>query len=241
MLASALCSLLSCDAREPRPAHTPAASDRLPKAVTVSSPPAERQTPSVATDHAVYSALLQKLSAPTGGEHAFGCEAEDAHAAVRIVAVTQPIPSGTPTRDAGWIRELPVQAGPLLAVLRAMNNEPAVKLDAGLCSIGRPPALVPPEVAAPTLWPREQAARHSSGTSPLWWLSRVDYTADGQWALVYAVRVCPDIAPSMVGEAEPGAYETVVLAPLERRAGAWYLHDPLYLDIGLPRLEVSRQ
>ena len=67
-------------------------------------------------------------------------------------------------------------------------------------------------------------------------MSRVAYTADGDWALVYAVQLCPGTTEARMAEAENGAYETVILAPLERREGVWTVHSPVFLDVGLPRL-----
>jgi hypothetical protein len=187
----------------------------------------------------VYEALLrQQLATVQHGEHGRACEPEDVNAPVRIVATTQPLPSNTPKRDAGWVTYLPAQAGPLLAALRAMNTQPALDLDAARLALGRPVTLVPEEVAAPTLWPTEQTTTGSiSNASALWWFSRVAYTLDGEWALVYAVRVCPGVIAATVEEPEMGEYEQVFLAALQRRAGNWIVNDPLYLDVGLPRLE----
>lgn len=117
-----------------------------------------------------------------------------------------------------------------------MDGAPALNLDAARLAAGRPVTLVPEAVAAATLWPGDGAiADHAPGAPPLWWFSRVAYTPDGEWALVYAVQVCPGISARMAAEAEPGAYESALLAPLQRQAGNWIVQEPLYLDVGLPR------
>jgi len=155
---------------------------------------------------------------------------------ISVVSTTQPLPVSTPRRDAGWAEVLPAPAAPLLATLRTMNSQPPRHLDPGGLEVGRPVALVPAAVAAPALWPSTPQA---DNTGPLWWFSRVAYTADGKWSLVYAAQVCTGITPEMVPEAEPGAYDIVVLAAIEHRSGKWEVHDPLYLDIDLPRVIVS--
>jgi hypothetical protein len=173
---------------------------------------------------------------PRRGEHGIGCEAEETVEPVTIVSTTQPLPVRTPRHYAGWAELLPAPAAPLLATLREMNSRPPQQLDAGSLEVGRPVTLVPAAVAAPTLWP---STPQPDSTGPLWWFSHVAYTADGQWALVYAAQVCAGVTLEMVPEAEPGAYNIIVLAAVEHRSGKWHVHDPLYLHIDSPRVEAD--
>ncbi len=196
-----------------------------------------------ARDHAVYSAVLrEQLTWPQEGEHGRGCTFYDSNGRVAVVGTTQPLPPGTPSRDAGWAKLLPARAAPLMAALRALDREPALAIDPKRLAAGAPIELVPEPLAARTLWPKEQITMSSGQNAPLlFWFSRVAYTADGDWALVYAAQVCPGITPAMVHEAEGGAYEAVFLAALQRRSGSWIVHkDPLFLDIALPRVRGGR-
>jgi len=179
-----------------------------------------------ADDHAVYtSVLLQQLKAPRGGEHSMACEPEEAGGPLLVVSTTQPLPPGTLKRDGGWIDLLPKPAAPLFETLRALDTEPPRTIDAALLTAGVPIQLVP-----------EAAAAASGSGPPLHWFSRVAYTPDGKWALVYAVKLCPGVTEAMKADAEPGAYQSVFLAALEWRDDAWRIDDPLYLDVG-PRLD----
>jgi hypothetical protein len=200
-----ICLLVSCQAQEPAPAPTP------PRAFV----------PSASTDHAIYTTVLRDLYLrPQPGEQPISCAPEDPRATVEILATTQPVVPGTPKRDLGWANELPAEAAPLMAALRAMDSQPRVALDANRLAPGVPVQLVP------------SAPNHSR----LIWFSRVAYTADGNWALVYAVAMCPGVTDAQAANEENGAYERVVLAPLQRRGGLWTLRDPLYLDIGMPTI-----
>ena len=125
-----------------------------------------------------------------------------------------------------------------MASLRALDRQPARALDADSLSVGIPIRLVADTVAARAFPSGDQPEdRAGLRAARLLWVSRVAYTPDGNWALVYAVEVCPGVTPAEAAEAENGAYETALLAPLERRAGVWTVHDPMFLDVGLPRLE----
>jgi hypothetical protein len=173
---------------------------------------------------------------PERGEHGIACEFETMEGPVAIVSTTQPLPVRTPKQDAGWAELLPAPAAPLLATLRAANGQPPQHLDPKGLDVGRPIRLVPAAVAATTLWPPTPQPDH---TGPLWWFSRVAYTSDGKWALVYAAQVCTGVTAEMVPEAEPGAYAIIVLAALEHRSARWDVHDPLYLHVDLPQVEAS--
>lgn len=215
-ISSALCFLAACRAQAPAPA---ASSTHAPGS----------------SDHAVYTAVLREhFLRPNPGNEPVFCRSE-APDLLQIVGTTQPLPPGTPRRDAGWADHLPAQAAPLLASLRAMDNQPGRALDRDGLDVGVPIRLVPHSVAARALEPTDPPATEPG--PPLSWFSRVAYTADGNWALVYAVEACTGVTEAMAAEAEGWAYDTVMLAPLERRAGVWTVHDPLYLDVGLPRLE----
>jgi hypothetical protein len=188
----------------------------------------------------VYTAVLREhFMQPQRGEHALLCEREEPGRRLAIVATTQRLPPGTPHRDSGWAAELPAAAAPLMAALRALDHQPGRALHGDGLNVGKPVHLVPESLATRTL--RRTAppptARPDLGAAPLFWFSRVAYTADRTWALVYAVEVCPGITEAIATEAENGAYERTLLAPLEWRAGAWAAHPPLFLDVGLPRLE----
>jgi hypothetical protein len=147
-----------------------------------------------------------------------GCETEEGDVPIAIVSTTQRLPVTTPEQEAGWANVLPTPAAPLLADLRALNRQPPLTLDPAGLAIGRPVTVVPPAVAAPTLWPSEPTP---TTQAPLLWFSRVAYTADGKWSLVYVAQVCSGVTPAMVPEAEPGAYQVVFLAALEDRSGKW--------------------
>ena len=125
-----------------------------------------------------------------------------------------------------------------MAELRALDRAPRRALRADSLALGIPIQLVPHSAAARALVRTDTTANASDiGPPPLLWVSRVAYTADRSWALVYAVEVCPGITEAMAAEAENGAYETTLIAPLQWRGGTWMVHDPLFLDVGLPRLE----
>ena len=202
-------------------------------------PPADARPPS---DYAVYAAVLrEQFLRPQRGEHGLLCEPQEPGGGLTIVATTQPVAPGNARRDSGWAAVLPAPAAPLMARLRAMDSLPARALDGDSLAVGVPVRLVADSVAARSLEPpaRPGSPPPSAGP-PLFWLSRVAYTADGGWALVYAVETCPGVTDADAAEAESGAYERVVVAPLERRAGAWTVHPPLFLDVGLPRLGSAR-
>jgi hypothetical protein len=201
---------------------------------------AERQGAALPSDHAVYTAVLREhFMQPQRGEHALLCEDEEPGRGLAIVATTQRLPPGTPHRDSGWAAVLPAPAAPLLAALRALDHQPGHALHADSLAVDKPIHLVPDTLAERVL--RRTAppptARPDQGAAPLFWFSRVAYTADRNWALVYAVEVCPGITEAIAAEAENGAYERSLLAPLQWRAGIWTVHPPLFLDVGLPRLE----
>jgi hypothetical protein len=192
------------------------------------------------SDHAVYTAVLREhFMRPQRGEHALLCEPEEPGRRLAIVGTTQPLPPGTPVRDSGWAAELPAPASPLMAALRALDRQAGRALDADSLAVGVPIDLVPDSVAARSLRLSDPppATRPDLGAPPLFWFSRVVYTADSRWALVYAVEACPGITEAMAADAENGAYERVILAPLEWRAGGWTTHPAVFLDIGLPRLD----
>ena len=191
-----------------------------------------------ARDHAVYTALLrEQLTWPRGGEHGRACVPDGPIGSIAVVGTTQPLPPGTPARDEGWSNYLPKPVAPLLKTLRALDREPALAIEQKLLTAGVPVELIPESLAARTLWPAEPTAESSRAPGPLFWFSRVVYSSDGDWALVYAAQVCPGITPAMVEEAEPGAYQAVFLATLQRQPGDWVVHgNPLFLDIESPRV-----
>jgi hypothetical protein len=208
-----------------------------PPAATGSQPNTDAQAAPPPNDYAVYSTVLRYFMRPERGEHALLCEREEPGSPREIVATTQPLSPGDARRDSGFAAALPAAAAPLMAPLRAMDTQPGRALDADSLSVGVPIRLVPDSIASRTLQRTDAAAGGSDpGLPPLFWLSRVAYSTDGRWALVYAVEVCPGATRAMAADAESGAYEKVVLAPLEWSAGKWTVHPPLFLDIGLPRL-----
>jgi hypothetical protein len=125
-----------------------------------------------------------------------------------------------------------------MSALRALDRQPARTLNGESLSVSIPIDLVSDTIAARALpLADEPATRDTAVAPPLLWFSRVVYSADRRWALVYAAEVCPGVTQAMADEAENGAYERVLLVPLQWREEAWTGHDPLYLDVGLPRLE----
>jgi hypothetical protein len=123
--------------------------------------------------------------------------------------------------------------------LRSLDGGPSQPLQRDSLDVGVPVDIVSDSAARRMLRidARARADSMGPGAPPLFWFSRVAYTADKTWALVYAVAVCPGISEAQAADAENGAYERVILAPLEWRNGAWTARDPVFLDIGLPRLE----
>jgi hypothetical protein len=190
-----------------------------------------------ADDHVVYSTVLREhFMRPERGEHGLLCQPDSGPRTLAIVGTTQRVPPGTPARDSGWAAELPTPARSLMFALRALDSEPSRALQRDSINAGVPVDLVSDSAARRMV--RLGARRNPSPDAPpLFWFSRVTYTPDGTWALVYAVEMCPGITEAQAADAENGAYERVLLAPLEWRNGAWAAHPPIFLDVGLPRLE----
>ncbi len=223
--------LMGCRAQD----RVPAADSALAQSPAAS---ADGQVTPLRSDGAVYTAVLREhFMRPERGEHALDCEPETRGGPLVIVATTQPLPPGTPPRDSGWANELPEAAAPLMATLRALDREPARSLHAESLAVGV--RLVPDSIAAHTLTDTA-ASRADSSQPPLFWFSRVAYASEGNWALVHAVAVCPGVTEAMAADAENGAYERVLITALEWREGRWATHSPLFLDVGLPRLNAGR-
>ena len=189
-------------------------------------------------DHAVYSAVLREhFMRSERGEHGLHCQPDEGPGDLTIVGTTQTVPKGTPARDSAWAAELPASARPLMFSLRAMDAEAGRVLHRDSITVGVPVTVVSDSAAARMFRPATASAGGTTvKATPLFWLSRVAYTDDGTWALVYGVEVCAGVTESQAADAENGAYERVLLAPVEWRNGAWTTHPPVYLDIGLPRL-----
>lgn len=234
---SSLCLLAGCRAEDRAPAADSAGEQMAP--VTAASARSADRAGAPPSDHAVYTAVLREVFLrPRQGEHSLHCEDEKPGGRLVIVGTTQPLPPGTPARDSGWANELPAPAAPLLAALRALDREPAGAIAADSLAVGVPVDVVSDSMAVRILRPiGKSSTPDGAGEPPLRWVSRVVYSVDGVWALVYAVQLCPGTTEAKMADAENGAYETVILAPLERRDGVWTVHSPVFLDVGLPRLQ----
>jgi hypothetical protein len=165
-----------------------------------------------ASDYDVYAVVLREhFINPPPDDHVDGLisECRDGPPAgqVQVVGETRFRRQGGGSRDSALAAELPPDAAPLVASLRAMDGLPPRPLDADSFAVGMPVRLV---AAAPE--------SRGAGTGPLpVTLSRVAYSADGSWALVHAVQPCRD------GFAEEDAPPpgTAVLAALQRQNGSW--------------------
>ena len=239
LLVSTLCLFASCRAQDRTPsADSASTTDSGALASPSSAQSADAAPAPPPRDHAVYTAVLREhFLGHQPGEHALLCAREEPGTALEIVASTQPVPPGNPARDSGWAAVLPAPAAPLMAQLRALDRDPARALVAESLTVGVPVQLVPDSVAARALRRTDApATRPDLGPPPLFWFSRVVYSADRSWALVHAVEVCPGVTEAIAADAENGAYERVIIAAFQWGAGGWIAHPPLFLDVGLPRL-----
>ena len=238
LIGSALFLFTSCRAEDRTASGDSAGAEPQPAPATLARTADSGAAPTP-SDHAVYTAVLREhFMQPERGEHALLCDREQPGRGLAFVATTQPLPRGTPARDSAWTAELPAPAAPLMAALRALDRQPGRILDADSLGAGVPIRLVPDSLAARSFRRTDsRAARPDSSAPSLFWFSRVVYTADSRWALVQAVQVCPGATEVMAANAENGAYERVLIAVMEWRAGAWIAHPALFLDVSLPRLE----
>ena len=239
LLAGALCLFASCRAQDrTRGVDSTSTADSATRATFAVAPDAGASPAPPRRDHAVYTAVLREhFMQLQPGEHALLCAREDQGTPVGIVATTQALPPGNPARDSGWAAELPASAAPLMAPLRALDREPARALVAESLTVGVPIRLVSDSLASRELRRTDASpTRPDLSPPPLFWFSRVVYSADRSWALVHAVAACPGVTEAMAADAENGAYERVIVAPMQWGAGGWIAHPPLFLDVGLPRL-----
>ena len=239
VLIGALCLVAGCDAGDRAPAaESTGAADSAARAALLPATGADAEPAPEPKDHAVYTAVLREhFMQRQPGAHALLCGGDEPNAPLQIVATTQAVPPGNPTRDSGWAAVLPAPAAPLMASLRARDREPARALVAESLTVGVPVHLVAEADAARELRRTDASpTRPDLSPPPLFWFSRVVYSADRSWALVHAVEVCPGVTEAMAADAENGAYERVIIAAFQWGAGGWIAHPPLFLDVGLPRL-----
>jgi hypothetical protein len=165
-----------------------------------------------ASDYDVYAVILrEQFINPPQDDHGDGliseCRDGPPVGQIQIAGETQFRRQGGGSRDSAAAAELPPDAAPLVATLRAMDGLPPRTLAADSFSVGMPVRLVAPAPES-----------RDTGTGPLpVTLSRVAYSADSTWALVHAVQPCrhgfaQEDAPP------PG---TAVLAALQRQSGSW--------------------
>jgi hypothetical protein len=174
------------------------------------------------SDYDIYAVVLRgQFISPPQDDHADGpiseCRDGPPVGQIHVMGVTQFRRRGGGTRDSSLAAELPPEARPLVASLRAMDGLPPRTLDADSFSVGIPVRLVGPAPAS-----------REAGTGPLpVTLSRVAYSADSTWALVHAVQPCRD------GFAEEDAPPpgTSVLAALQRQNGSWAVSEVLALYV----------
>lgn len=175
-----------------------------------------------ASDYDLYAVVLrEQFINPPQDDHVDGSisECRDGPPAgqIPIVGATQFRRQGGGSRDSSLAAELPADAAPLVASLRAMDRLPPRTLDADSFSVGMSVSLVASASESP-----------ATGTGPLpITLSRVAYSADSTWALVHAVQPCRD------GFAEEDAPPpgTAVLAALQRRSGSWVISEAVALYV----------
>ena len=176
-------------------------------------------------DYAVYAAVMREpLGHPRRGEHGLLCESEELASTIAVVDHTQPLYPASIRRDSAAAAELKGEAVTLLPKLRALDRQPRRALVAD--SFGVVPVHLVP---LPTITYGDNAVPGDSGMAPpVVWFSRVAYSADRAWALVYAGKMCSERSKE---EAEPGAYAMTVLVPLRWQTGAWVVRDSVFLDI----------
>ncbi|HEU0300008.1 MAG TPA: hypothetical protein VFR37_11150 [Longimicrobium sp.] len=175
-----------------------------------------------ASDYDVYAVVLrEQFINPPQDDHVDGliseCRDGPLVGQIRVVGETRFLRQGDRSRDSALAAELPPDAAPLVANLRAMDGLPPRTLVADSFSVGMPVRLVAPAPES-----------GDTGTGPLpITLSRVAYSADSTWALVHAVQPCRD------GFAEEDAPPpgTAVLAALQRQNGSWAVSELVWLYV----------
>ena len=188
--------------------------------------PAKAQ-PAASGDYAVYAAVIREhFLRPPRGEHGLACEDERSSASLTVLGETIRLWEPRPPRDSAAAAELPSRMQTMVAALRALDTLPRRSLASDSFAVGRPVRLQRDSVIVPTA----SGAPIAQRAPTLIRFSRVAYGADRTKALVYAVRTC-QVRPAASDEAEEGAYGVALLVPLERRDGAWFVLDPVYLHI----------
>lgn len=181
-------------------------------------PPAAPRAPT--SDYAIYRIILRdNFVSPAPDDHADGpptCVTHEPLDSLAIDSETRYRFLDGPNRDSALTAELPAEAAPLVAALRAMDAEPPRPVLADSLAVGVPVKLVPDA---------GERLRVNVIT-----LSRVAYNADSTAAMVHVARPCR-VEPGPDPEEEPAPQGLALISLLRRVGDAWTVAEVVYLEM----------